>query len=102
MKEGAFARTQDFCADFDFFAAEHADQAFKDEQEVVRTGKPVVGLEEKEVWQDGRVTWVSTTNMPLHYRRVLDGHSLSEHFQREPRIEPQHFGSLGPRLSGLA
>ena len=28
--------------DFDFFAPEHARQAFEDEQEIVRTGKPLV------------------------------------------------------------
>jgi PAS domain S-box-containing protein len=51
--------------DADFFTEEHARQALADEQEMVRTGHPVVGLEEKETWPDGHETWASTTKMPL-------------------------------------
>jgi len=52
-------------SDFDFFTEEHARQAYEDEQQVMRTGKSLVGIEEKETWPDGRVTWVSTTKVPL-------------------------------------
>src|SRR5262249_27353219 len=52
-------------SDRDFFAAEHADEALRDEQEVMRTGQPIVSKEEREVWPDGRETWVSTTKLPL-------------------------------------
>ena len=34
----------------------------------MRTGEPIMGLEEREVWRDGRVTWVSTTKMRLRNR----------------------------------
>jgi two-component system, sensor histidine kinase and response regulator len=51
--------------DFDFFTEEHARQAYEDEQEIMRTGQPIVDTEEKETWRDGQVTWVSTTKMPL-------------------------------------
>ena len=55
-------------SDIDFFAAGHADLARVSELEIMRTGKPIVGLEEREVWQDGRVSWVSTTKAPLRAR----------------------------------
>jgi two-component system sensor histidine kinase/response regulator len=51
--------------DFDFFSEQHARQAYLDEQEVIRTGRPLVAREEAEYWPDGRVTWVSTTKLPL-------------------------------------
>jgi len=51
--------------DSDLFTPEHAAQARKDEQEIIRTGRPVLNQEEKETWPDRRVTWVSTTKMPL-------------------------------------
>jgi len=51
--------------DSDFFTGEHAQQAYADEQEIIRTGQPVLGKEEKETWVNGHVTWASTTKMPL-------------------------------------
>ncbi|MBN2162973.1 MAG: SpoIIE family protein phosphatase [Pontiellaceae bacterium] len=52
-------------SDFDLFAEAHARQAYDDEQRIINTGEPLVGVEEKETWPDGRITWVSTTKMPL-------------------------------------
>lgn len=50
--------------DFDFFDAEHAQQAYDDEQRIMATGEMVLNQEEREVWPDGRVSWVSTTKVP--------------------------------------
>ncbi len=51
--------------DFDFFTAEHAQRAFDDEQEIMRTSEPLIGREEMETWPDGSTTWVSTTKQCL-------------------------------------
>jgi PAS domain S-box-containing protein len=59
--------------DFDYFAPEHAQKAFADEQRIIKTGKPLLNVEEKETWPDGRETWVSTSKMPL---RDADGHII--------------------------
>ncbi len=52
-------------SDADFFTEEHARAARADESAIMRTGEPVVGVEEKETWPDGHETWVSTTKLPL-------------------------------------
>ncbi len=51
--------------DFDFFDEKHAGPARADEQEILRTGEPLLGKEEKEVYSDGRVKWMLTSKMPL-------------------------------------
>src|ERR1700675_302377 len=51
--------------DKDLFTDEHAFEALADEQKIIATGDPIVGVEEKETWHDGRVAWYSTSKMPL-------------------------------------
>jgi PAS domain S-box-containing protein len=53
-------------SDFDFFSQEYAENALKSEMQIIETGQPIVDVEEKEIWPDGRVTWVSTTKMPFY------------------------------------
>ena len=51
--------------DFDVFSEEHAAAAFKDEQQIIRTGVPMVGKLERETFHDRNDPWVRTTKMPL-------------------------------------
>jgi len=52
--------------DFDYFTEEHAKKAFHDEQEIIKTEKPLVNFEEKETFEGREDKWVSTTKMPLY------------------------------------
>ncbi len=52
-------------SDFDFFTEEHARPAYEDEQRIIRTDTPIIGIVEKEVMADGRVTWAETSKLPL-------------------------------------
>ncbi len=67
MYKHGFASLEDCIGktDADVFSEDHAQQALEDEQQIIETGKPIVGIEEKETWPDGRVTWVSTTKVPM-------------------------------------
>ncbi len=52
--------------DFDYFTPEHAQPAYDAEQQIMRTEQPVLNLEEKETFPDGRVLWGSTTKLPFY------------------------------------
>jgi diguanylate cyclase (GGDEF)-like protein/PAS domain S-box-containing protein len=51
--------------DFDFFNEEHACAAFEDEQQIIRTGEPIIGKLEPETHGGQALAWVSSTKMPL-------------------------------------
>jgi len=51
--------------DADIFTPEHAMMARNDEQEIMRTGKPLVSRVERETWPDRPDTWCSSTKLPL-------------------------------------
>jgi PAS domain S-box-containing protein len=59
--------------DFDTFLEEHARVAFEDEQEIIRTGQPVIGKLQKVPLPGGRNTWLLSTKMPW---RDKEGHII--------------------------
>ena len=77
--------------DFDFFSTEHAKQAFDDEQRIIRSGQPLINLEEKETWPDGRITYVSSTKVPLRDSsgRIIGTFGLSRDVTERKRAEEQ-------------
>lgn len=54
--------------DFDIFSEEHAQQAFEDEQRILKTGEPMINKVEKETWPDGSITWASSSKAPLYLK----------------------------------
>ena len=89
--------------DFDFFADTHAEPARAAELEIMRTGEPIVGLEEREDWLDGRVTWVSTTKVPLRNReqQLIGIFGLSRDIT-ERKLAEQHSQEQASQLESLA
>ena len=51
--------------DFDIFTKAHAQKAFNDEQFIIKTGEILANIEEKEIQQNGKQSWASTTKLPL-------------------------------------
>ena len=90
--------------DFDFFSEEHARPAFEDEQELIRTGVPIVGKVEKEVWLDGRETWVRTSKMPFRDKdgRIVGTFGISEDITAMKQAEAEREHLIQELQSALA
>jgi PAS domain S-box-containing protein len=83
-------------SDFDFFGQEHAQEAYDDEQQIIRTGRPIIAKTEKENWLDGSVTWALTSKMPLfnHHGEIVGTFGISKDItaikQAEAKVEELH------------
>jgi diguanylate cyclase (GGDEF)-like protein/PAS domain S-box-containing protein len=77
--------------DFDFFTDEHAAQALRDEQAIIRTGQPLVNVEEKETRSGGDVRWVTTTKLPLRDRlgHIIGTFGISRDITARKMVEEQ-------------
>ena len=75
--------------DFDVFSEEHARQAYEDEQQIVRTGEPIIEKEEKETWPDGRESWVLSTKLPLRDTRgnIIGTMGISREITERKRVQ---------------
>jgi len=91
-------------ADSDIFSAEHAREAFEDEQQIMRTGQAKIGIEEKETWPDGHESWALTTKVPLKDKRggiigtMGIAHNITDRKQAEVWVQ---YMSLHDSLTGL-
>jgi PAS domain S-box-containing protein len=54
--------------DFDFFDEARARSAYEDEQQIIRTGLPLIGKVEAAAHPDGSVTWSLSSKMPWYNR----------------------------------
>jgi PAS domain S-box-containing protein len=93
--------------DFDYFDVSHARPAFEDEQEIIRTGRPMIDKEEREEWKDGSVTWVSSTKVPwlesngkiigiMGVSRDITGRRQAEEAMRESERRFQTLAVISP------
>ncbi len=78
-------------SDFDFFDDAHARPAYDGEQEIIRTGKAIIDLEEREVMDDGRVNWVNTTKMPLRnvHGEIIGTFGISKDISKLKKLEEE-------------
>lgn len=76
-------------SDFDFFSEEHARPAYEDEQNIIRTGRAIIDLEEREVLEDGRESWVNTSKMPLRTKEgeIIGTFGISKNITGQKRTE---------------
>jgi PAS domain S-box-containing protein len=75
----------------DFFKTKHSQEAFNDEREIIRTGKPLIGKEEMETWFDRSPTWISTTKMPLRDAsgNIIGTFGISRDITERKRVEEE-------------
>ncbi len=75
--------------DFDFFSEVHAGQAFADEQEIIRTGNPLIDKIEEETHPDGRMDWVSTSKMPFRdpVGQIIGTFGISKDVTKQKKAE---------------
>jgi PAS domain S-box-containing protein len=75
--------------DFDLFGPIHAKQAFEDEQQIIKTEKPIIGKEEFEDLQNGKISWVNTSKMPLYNSdgKLIGTFGISRDVTRRKRAE---------------
>ncbi len=79
--------------DHDLFDREHAGQAWRDEQKIIRTGIPLINVEEYEIWAGGQENWVRTSKMPwVNEKDEIIGtlgisHNITESKKREVELK---------------
>jgi len=76
--------------DFDFFTGEHAQQAYEDEQKIIRTGQ-LLSTEEKETHHDRPDTWASTIKLPLidNDRNIIGTFGISRDITKHKLAEEE-------------
>jgi sigma-B regulation protein RsbU (phosphoserine phosphatase) len=75
--------------DADFFSREHAEHAYADEQEIIRSGRPIIGKIERLTMRDGTLSWASSTKMPWRdpSGRIIGTFGLSRDVTATKRAE---------------
>ena len=102
-------------SDSDFFSAEHASLARRDEEAILATGTPVVGKTEHITWNDGREGWVITTKLPLRdetgatigtfglTKDVTESHRIQQELEAAQRnlVDASHLAGMAEVATGV-
>src|SRR6185312_4447326 len=95
--------------DFDTFSEERARAAQEDEQQIIKTGEPIIGKVERTPQADGKVTWCISTKIPWRDKdgRIIGTFGVSKDItalkQAETELEAAHQRLIETsRLAGMA
>ncbi len=92
-------------SDHDFYPKELADKYYRNEQDIIKSGKPLIGIEEKALDEKGNEIYLSTTKIPFRDDKgnilgiVGIGRDITQRKQAETRLlenteELQHLNAL--------
>jgi len=90
--------------DFDYFRKEYARPACEDEQEIIKTGKPIIGFGEKETFKDKANRWTYTTKMPWYDedRNIIGIFGITRDITDRKKVEEKvEYLSFHDTLTGL-
>lgn len=95
--------------DFDFYPEARARSAFEDEQQIIRTGAPMIGKLEPNASPDGKVGWLLTSKMPWREPdgRIIGTFGISKDVtflkEAEAKLEIAHKQLVeSSRVAGMA
>ncbi|MCF7873540.1 MAG: PAS domain S-box protein [Candidatus Omnitrophica bacterium] len=82
--------------DFDFFSFEQAQEMFKDDQQVISSGKPLVGKIEKTTLSDGSKNQVITTKIPMHDKqgKIIGTMGITRDITAHANLEEEKFSMM--------
>lgn len=96
-------------SDAEFFEPTHAQAAYNDEQEIIKTGRPLISKVESETLKNGRETWVLSSKMPLRNKagEIIGTFGISKNIspikEAEAQLKKAHEQLLTTsRLAGMA